>query len=428
VERHELLNESSSEEVGRETKRCCDSSMLARNMPARNTTICCFGVIAVGFLAVWIMQVLNVLNTGGCPDVPPLRGISSHIFSPNTTLRFDAWNPNFLLGDDVPVVDTPASVHVGYWREAWVSHLYTRYDFIDEQEQTLLKVRPVFNLFHSEYQVERCGTQSVYTLKDTSPWFGWMSVYHTWEVRGSQGVLVATCYYSLIIPWWEREWWEGNITAPSGVQIGRIRQSFLSAIDTEWSVSNFRPDLLPNYVLGVLAMNFAATDSATSGSSGGSFARGTLVQSQNGSWLRIEEVQIGDSLALGGRVQARMEFEAAWSELFLYSPPAKGVASEEHQGIVVCGGHAVQELGHWLRVRDAKGARRLTAEHHLSLASETKVRVYDFDVEHHRLRIRPVDGLGSAVVFADFSEVDQDLPLVADFEKDLLASLNSDEL
>jgi len=174
-------------------------------------------------------------------------------------------------------------------------------------------------------------------------------------------------------------------------------------------------------------------DDGTSG--GGSFAAGTLVLARGGEWRRIEEVQLGEELAIGGRVTGRMEFEAAWSELMLYTPttlPGKSLPATLGSGIVVCDGHAVWQHSGWVRVRDALSAVRLTDEQWLSLAStdnkSSKIRVFDLDVERHRLQVRASDGLGDTVDFADFSEVDQSHTLVKGFETALLASLNANEL
>mmetsp|Transcript_11189 Transcript_11189/g.25064 ORF Transcript_11189/g.25064 Transcript_11189/m.25064 type:complete len:337 (-) Transcript_11189:105-1115(-) len=164
------------------------------------------------------------------------------------------------------------------------------------------------------------------------------------------------------------------------------------------------------------------------GTSGGSFVAGTLVQIRDG-WQRIEDLRIDDEVALGGRVVARMEFMAFREETFLYRGAARTSIAKP---IVVAGGHAVFDGKRWMRVRDAPGASPIDDETWQSLLrpGETFLRVYDVDVEHHRLSIRSGETFGSdevdmdGIVFSDFSEVDPDHPLVENFEESLLGALS----
>jgi len=200
-------------------------------------------------------------------------------------------------------------------------------------------------------------------------------------------------------------------------------------------------------------------------------------------------LQIGDLTALGGRVTARMEFLAGRKEVYIYSPPPKPVGNQDlsghdsargtprselssiqsgdprdypgeevlksekafaeegmearsssrQSGVVVAGGHAVLEEGVWRRVRDSVHARPVDNETWDSLLVSPRgggpktARVYDVDVERHRLSIFSPPAPGSLrvlekestprLIFADFSEVDSDHSLVERFEQELLQAL-----
>eukprot|EP00931_Biecheleriopsis_adriatica_P099973 TRINITY_DN7486_c0_g1_i4.p1 TRINITY_DN7486_c0_g1~~TRINITY_DN7486_c0_g1_i4.p1 ORF type:complete len:326 (-),score=77.44 TRINITY_DN7486_c0_g1_i4:17-994(-) len=168
-----------------------------------------------------------------------------------------------------------------------------------------------------------------------------------------------------------------------------------------------------------------------SGSAGAaSFAAGSLVQFADGSWRRVEDIRLGDNLAMGGLVTGRMEFFAQKEELFLYRTPG----ASDARGIVVAASHAVLEGGVWRRVRDARGAVPIDESlwRSLLLQGETKARLYDFDVENHRLVVQGApspngEASGAGVVFADFSEVDIGSLAVQSFEASLLALLQAEQ-
>eukprot|EP00931_Biecheleriopsis_adriatica_P099970 TRINITY_DN7486_c0_g1_i1.p1 TRINITY_DN7486_c0_g1~~TRINITY_DN7486_c0_g1_i1.p1 ORF type:complete len:292 (-),score=70.43 TRINITY_DN7486_c0_g1_i1:17-892(-) len=117
-------------------------------------------------------------------------------------------------------------------------------------------------------------------------------------------------------------------------------------------------------------------------------------------------------------------------ELFLYRTPG----ASDARGIVVAASHAVLEGGVWRRVRDARGAVPIDESlwRSLLLQGETKARLYDFDVENHRLVVQGApspngEASGAGVVFADFSEVDIGSLAVQSFEASLLALLQAEQ-
>merc|ERR1712232_138864 len=186
------------------------------------------------------------------------------------------------------------------------------------------------------------------------------------------------------------------------------------------------------------------------GGGGGSFIAGTRVKLEDGTWQCIEEIRIGDRLAIGGRVTARMEFESDMDDLFLY--PMNSTTIEQvapsplarHDAIIVAGGHAVLENRHWRRVRSSTKAKVIDSERFKSLllGGDDAVRVFDIDVERHRIVARP--GIpsenrnnipctpltladNSSVVFADFSEVNVGHETVQQFEAELLNALQKSQ-
>jgi hypothetical protein len=196
--------------------------------------------------------------------------------------------------------------------------------------------------------------------------------------------------------------------------------------------------------------NFQSGDGSSGGGGGGSFIAGTRVKLEDGTWQCIEEIRIGDRVALGGRVTARMEFESEMDDLFLYpvnstdTPRVALNQMAQTNPIIVAGGHAVLENQHWRRVRSSPHAKLIESERFqgLLLGGQEAVRVFDIDVERHRLVVHPgvpserlnsmpckpltlIDN--SSVVFADFSEVDVAHEAVQQFETELLNALQKSQ-
>merc|ERR1711988_2055101 len=154
-------------------------------------------------------------------------------------------------------------------------------------------------------------------------------------------------------------------------------------------------------------------------SRGACFAAGTLLRLAKGGWRRIEEIELGDYLELGGRVTGRMEFEARKDDLFTYQSPGAT------RGIIVAASHAVLEGGAWRRIRNSKGAQAIDEKLWQSLLrpGELSARVYDLDLAMHRLVAWDGD---MSIVFSDYSEIDADHPLQQDWEDRLLANLQEE--
>ena len=114
----------------------------------------------------------------------------------------------------------------------------------------------------------------------------------------------------------------------------------------------------------------------------------------DGTWQCIEQIRIGDRLALGGRVTGRMEFEANPGDLYRY-PVKENNNSGDMEAIscqvTVSGRQAVWEESRWLRVGSSTKAQQIDGDTFQSLLSqgEQSVRVFDVDVERHLLLVLP---------------------------------------
>ena len=115
--------------------------------------------------------------------------------------------------------------------------------------------------------------------------------------------------------------------------------------------------------------------SGNSGAGNSCFLAGTLVQMANGTQKPIEQIDIGDSVSVGGFVFATGKFLI--NNLF------------EYKGIKVSGSHMVQEDGRWMRVEDSKLAKSLGTDEHI---------VYVFGSENRRILI-------DDVLFTDYFEL-----------------------
>ena len=110
---------------------------------------------------------------------------------------------------------------------------------------------------------------------------------------------------------------------------------------------------------------------------GGCFVAGTLIQMEDGTEKPIEEIQIGDKTAVGGKVYA--VYKAAWTRP-VYN----------YRGILVTGEHPVLENGVWKRVEDSGNG---------FISKIQPTLVYDFSNDKHRILI-------GGIVFTDFAEQD----------------------
>ena len=128
---------------------------------------------------------------------------------------------------------------------------------------------------------------------------------------------------------------------------------------------------------------------ATTGSPGGDngcFIKGTLITMFDGSKKPVEQVDLGDNVAIGGNVFAVGRFLN--TELY------------DYKGIKVSGSHMVNEDGTWMRVKDTK--------HGKSLGDDLNT-VYVFGSENRRILI-------DDILFTDYFEVSEQDQLIEDSE------------
>jgi len=121
-----------------------------------------------------------------------------------------------------------------------------------------------------------------------------------------------------------------------------------------------------------------ATGSYTGGDSGGGggcFLKGTQVTMADGSTKAIEQVDLGDNVAKGGKVFATGKFLVD--------------NLHDYKGIKVSGSHMVNEDGNWTRVEDSKHGKALGDDEHT---------VYVFGAENRRILI-------NNILFTDYFEV-----------------------
>jgi len=107
----------------------------------------------------------------------------------------------------------------------------------------------------------------------------------------------------------------------------------------------------------------------------GCFIKGTLIKMADGTTKPVEQIDIGDVVAVGGFVFATGKFLI--DNLY------------EYKGIKVSGSHMVQEDGQWTRVADSKYAVSLGSDDHI---------VYVFGSENRRILI-------DDVLFTDYFEL-----------------------
>ncbi len=142
-------------------------------------------------------------------------------------------------------------------------------------------------------------------------------------------------------------------------------------------------------------------DGGSGGGGGSCFAAGTEIDMIDGSTKPVEDIHVGDRTR-GGEVTMTMVFSAS-GPIFNY------------RGVVVHGSHAVLENGRWKRVANADDARQLDEDE----AAKVK-QVFVFDTTEHRI-------FANEVIFADYSEVDDDSKACAAIDGILLDSLQVQE-
>ena len=120
-----------------------------------------------------------------------------------------------------------------------------------------------------------------------------------------------------------------------------------------------------------------SSSSGGGGSGGGCFIAGTMITMADGTFKAVETVDIGDEVAVGGKVFATGKFLI--DNLY------------EYKGIQVSGTHMVKEDGKWTRVENSK--------HGVSLGNDDAI-VYVFGSENRRIIINGIE-------FTDYFELSE---------------------
>ena len=113
------------------------------------------------------------------------------------------------------------------------------------------------------------------------------------------------------------------------------------------------------------------------GGGDGCFLKGTQVTMADGSTKAIEQVDLGDKVAKGGKVFATGKFLVE--------------NLHDYKGVKVSGSHMVSEDGNWVRVEDSKHGKPLGDDEHT---------VYVFGSENRRILI-------NGITFTDYFEVNE---------------------
>ena len=124
------------------------------------------------------------------------------------------------------------------------------------------------------------------------------------------------------------------------------------------------------------------SSSGSGGTGGGCFMPGTLITMADGTFKAVELIDIGDEVAVGGKVFATAKFLI--DNLY------------DYKGIQVSGTHMVKEDGIWTRVENSK--------HGVSLGNEDAI-VYVFGSENRRIIINGIE-------FTDYFELTEQQELV----------------
>ena len=119
----------------------------------------------------------------------------------------------------------------------------------------------------------------------------------------------------------------------------------------------------------------------------GCFLKGTLITMADGTTKPVEQVDLGDEVAVGGKVFAVGRFLN--TELY------------DYKGIKVSGSHMVNEDGTWMRVRDTKHGKSL---------GDGQNTVYVFGSENRRILINDI-------LFTDYFEIEDQEQLLKEEDK-----------
>jgi hypothetical protein len=122
------------------------------------------------------------------------------------------------------------------------------------------------------------------------------------------------------------------------------------------------------------------------GSPSSCFLKGTPVTMADGSTKAVEQVDLGDEVAVGGKVFAVGRF--------------LNKDLHDYKGIKVSGSHTVNEDNKWIRVEDSKHGKPLGDDEHI---------VYVFGAENRRILI-------NNILFTDYFEVNEQEKLIENEE------------
>ena len=130
------------------------------------------------------------------------------------------------------------------------------------------------------------------------------------------------------------------------------------------------------------------------GGGGGCFLKGTLITMLDGTRKPVEQVDLGNQVAIGGKVFATGKFLVE--------------NLHDYKGIKVSGSHMVNEDNKWVRVEDSKHGKSLGDDEHT---------VYVFGSENRRILINDI-------LFTDYFETKEQEKLIDD-EKDFFNNWKS---
>ena len=123
----------------------------------------------------------------------------------------------------------------------------------------------------------------------------------------------------------------------------------------------------------------AAEKQAQAQARGSCFAEGTLVPMADGTYKKIEDITIDDSILVGGQVHTTVK-----------SRIGDATPVFNYEGVLVTGNHAVLEGGKWVRVENSKKAVKFNGKIEI---------VYNLTTELHMIQI-------AGICFGDFEETD----------------------
>ena len=161
------------------------------------------------------------------------------------------------------------------------------------------------------------------------------------------------------------------LTEKGLIEIKEIKSKEMN--DPKMPLYNFNVSNDNSYI----ADGYVVHNKGGGGGGGGCFLKGTLVTMSDGSKKEIQEIDLGDEVAIGGKVFATGKFLV------------KNL--HDYKGIKVSGSHMVSENNKWVRVEDSKHGKLLGNEEHT---------VYVFGSENRRILINDI-------LFTDYFEVNE---------------------